>query len=94
MNTRIHFHVAALSLGIAAFAPAAGANLLIDPSFEANPLDTAANILGNFPAFQGVWGVEAATITGVDGGVTPALGSKMLRMVDDRPDIHAGFPAY
>ncbi len=61
----------------------AGANLLVDPGYESNPLDTAANVLGAFVTYQGVWGVEAATITGVDGGVTPAQGSLMLRMVDD-----------
>lgn len=61
----------------------AAANLLVDPGFEANPLTTAANVLTNFVGAQGIWGPEAATITGVDGGVTPAQGVRMLRMVDD-----------
>ncbi len=56
---------------------------LVDPGFESNPLTSYSNVLTNFPGYQGVWGVEAATITGVDGGVTPASGAKMLRMVDD-----------
>jgi hypothetical protein len=74
---------AGVLLAIAAATPSEGANLLVDPGFEANPLDTAANVLNDFPTYQGIWGVEAATITGVDGGVTPAAGLKMLRMVDD-----------
>ena len=58
----------------------AKANLLVDPGFEANPLTTANNVLTNFPGFQGVWGQENSTITGIDGGVTPAQPVKMLRM--------------
>ena len=58
----------------------AKANLLVDPGFEVNPLDTATNVLNNFPVYQGIWGQENGTITGVDGGVTPAQGFKMLRM--------------
>ena len=68
---------------IAAFvSPLASANLLIDPGFEANPLTTANNVLNNFTTYQGQWGPESATITGVDGGVTPAQLSKMLRMTN------------
>jgi hypothetical protein len=74
---------AGLALVFAVSTPAARANLLVDPGFEVNPLDTAANVLNNFPLYQGIWGVEAATITGPDGGVTPFQGVKMLRMVDD-----------
>ena len=66
-----------------AAAPLASANLLVDPGFESNPLDTINNVLNNFTTYQGVWGVEAATITGIDNGVTPAQGAKMLRMTDD-----------
>ncbi len=75
-----------LSLG-----SSAQANLLNDPGFESNPLTTANNVLNNFVAFQGIWGVEAATITGIDGGVTPAQGTKMLRMVDDGISWTQGF---
>jgi hypothetical protein len=85
MNThaKLILTCAGLLLAIAAFTPSAEANLLVDPGFEANPLTTAANVLGNFPTYQGVWGVEAATITGAVGGVTPAQGVKMLSMTDD-----------
>lgn len=85
MVTRMKQTVVCMSLGLAlaAFTPSARANLLVDPGFEANPLTTASNVLNNFPTYQGDWGVEAATITGVDGGVTPAQGTKMLRMTDD-----------
>ncbi len=71
------------SLAVSVLVPQARANLLVDPGFELNPLTSYLNVLNNFPGYQGVWGVEAATITGVDGGVTPAAGSKMLRMVSD-----------
>lgn len=86
MNTRTKWILACaglLALIFATSTPSARANLLVDPGFELNPLDTAANVLGNFPLYQGVWGVEAATITGPDGGVTPFQGLKMLNMVDD-----------
>jgi hypothetical protein len=72
-----------VTLLVAAAAPCAMANLLVDPGFESNPLNSLGTVLSNFTVYQGVWGVEAATITGVDGGVTPAGGVKMLRMVDD-----------
>jgi len=75
--------VASVVVALAAWTPMAHANLLVDPGFESNPLTTAANVLNNFTTFQGQWGVEAATITGVDGGVTPAQGVRMLRMVSD-----------
>lgn len=68
---------------LAAWTPAARANLLVDPGFESNPLTSAANVLANFPAYQGQWGAEVGTITGATGGVTPAQGSKMLSMTDD-----------
>jgi hypothetical protein len=69
-------------LTAAFISPPAWANLLNDPGFEVNPLTTALNVLNNFTTYQGQWGPEAATITGVDGGVTPAQGVKMLRMVN------------
>ncbi len=56
------------------------ANLLIDPGFEANPLNNYVTVLGNYATYQGQWGDELSTITGVDGGVTPAQLTKMLRM--------------
>lgn len=85
MITRMKQTLVCMSLGLvlAAFTSSARANLLVDPGFEANPLTTASNVLNNFPTYQGQWGVESATITGVDGGVTPAQGTKMLRMTDD-----------
>lgn len=81
-NTRTNFIVACagLSLSIAAFAPSARANLIVDPSFESNPLVSDFLVLGNFPAYQGVWGQELSTITGPDDGVIPAAGSLQLRM--------------
>jgi hypothetical protein len=69
-------------LSIVFISPLASANLLVDPGFESNPLTTDLNVLGNFVTYQGQWGPEAATITGVDGPITPAQGSKMLRMVN------------
>ena len=82
MNIRGNMVVACagLSLAIVAVPPSARANLLVDPSFESNPLTTDVNVLGNFPGFQGVWGQELSTITGPDDGVIPAAGSKQLRM--------------
>jgi hypothetical protein len=93
MNNRTKWILAraGLALAFAASTPAARANLLVDPGFEVNPLDTAFNVLNFFPTYQGIWGVEAATITGVDGGVTPAQGVKMLRMVDDGLVATQGF---
>jgi len=74
----------ALSAGLAGAATTATAsNLLVDPGFEVNPLVNYGLVLGNFPAYEGDWGVEAATITGAQGGVTPPEGVQMLRMVDD-----------
>jgi hypothetical protein len=79
-----------LTLAFAACTPAVGANLLVDPGFEANPLTTASNVLNFFATYQGIWGVENATITGVDGGVTPIQGVKMLRM-DNTGSYTQGF---
>ena len=74
---------AALLVAITASAPVAQANLLVDPGYETNPVVSLGLVLGFFSTFQGQWGVEVATITGVDGGVTPAAGNRMLRMADD-----------
>lgn len=95
MNTRSYRIVACTALAVAAtvFAPSAQANLLVDPGFEVNPLTTYTNVLNNFAGYQGQWGVEVATITGVDGGVTPVEGVKMLRMTDDGLVATQGFQA-
>ena len=95
MNTRTTRLLACVGLALAfsASMPSARANLLVDPGFEANPLDTASNVLNFFVTYQGVWGVEAATITGIDGGVTPVQGVKMLRMTDDFQTTTQGFQA-
>ena len=68
---------------IAASGTPTQANLLVDPSFEANALTGYANVLTNFVGYQGVWGAENGAITGFENGVTPAQGFKMLRMDDD-----------
>ncbi|MBC7773566.1 MAG: hypothetical protein H7210_13810 [Pyrinomonadaceae bacterium] len=57
-----------------------GVNLLTDAGFESNPLTTAANSLGNFPGFQGVWGQENSITIGTDMGISPASGALQLRM--------------
>jgi hypothetical protein len=96
MNTRtnLFFACAGLLLAITISTPSAGANLLVDPSFELNPLNTDAYVINNpNPMNPGVWGVEAATITGVDGGVTPFQGVKMLSMTDDGQTWTQGFQA-
>jgi hypothetical protein len=73
-----------LLFAFAACAPYAQANLLVDPGFEVNPLNTAGYVINNpNPMNPSVWGVEAATIIGVDAGITPIQGVLMLRMVDD-----------
>jgi hypothetical protein len=96
MNTRTKLILtcAALLLTITATTPSARANLLVDPGFEANPLNTDAYVINTpNPMNPGVWGVEMATITGVDGGVTPFQGVKMLRMTDDFQTATQGFQA-
>ncbi len=84
---------ACLVLAIAAFSSSARANLLVDPGFEVNPLTSYVNVLTDFTTYQGLWGVESATITGVDGGVSPASGAQMLRMTDDGLVATQGFQA-
>ncbi len=82
---------AGLLLALVAATPGAFANLLVDPGFELNPLDTAGNVLNNFTTYQGIWGVESAIITGAENGVTPPEGVKMLRMTDDGLIATQGF---
>ncbi len=85
MKTRTNILISCTSLmaALAVLTPTAHAFLLVDGGFEANPLTTAGNVLTNYAGFQGIWGQEASTITGVDGGVTPVQGVRMLRMVND-----------
>ncbi|MCE9620029.1 MAG: hypothetical protein K8R92_08965 [Planctomycetes bacterium] len=68
------------TLAAMALASQASANLLTDPSFETNAVDTFTNTLGNFPLYQGVWGQESSTITGFDSGSSPLNGFNQLRM--------------
>jgi hypothetical protein len=84
MNTRTQFTIVitALLLAITSFSPAK-ANLLADPGFESGSVTTAANVLGNFPVYQGQWGPEVGTDVGPSGGVTPFQGVLMLSMSDD-----------
>ena len=77
----------ALALGVGIFATSAEAayttgNLVVDPSFENNPLIPFVLILGP-PFTSGAWGAESATISGTSDGITPASGSLMLNMTDD-----------
>jgi hypothetical protein len=60
------------------------ANLLVDPSFELNPLDTLVNI-ATTPLTKGVWGAENGVIvSGIQPDfVSPYDGTKMLCMADD-----------
>ena len=58
-------------------------NLLTDPGFETQPLNTLATIVSNFNTYNGIWGAESATITGTVGGVTPYQGSLMLSETSD-----------
>jgi len=82
---------AALVLAAAAAVRPAQAYPLVDPGFELNPLTNYANVLTDFTTYQGVWGVENATIVNAENGVTPPEGVKMLRMVDDGLVTTQGF---
>jgi len=82
--------IATTLLLAAASAPSAWANL-VDPGFESNPLTNYSNVLTDFVTYQGQWGTEAATIVTAENGVTPAQGSKMLRMDDDGLITTQGF---
>lgn len=61
----------------------AQSNLLVDPGFENNPLESAHNVLNYFEQYQGFWGPERGTIVGQIGPVIPRDGAKMLQMIDD-----------
>ncbi len=76
---------ATLALAIAALAAPAHAqsNLLVDPGFENNPLESAHNVLNYFEQYQGFWGPERGSIVGQVGPVIPRDGTKMLQMTDD-----------
>ena len=64
-------------------ARAQGPNLLVDPSFENNPLESAHNVLNYFEQYQGFWGPEEGSIVSQIGPVIPPDGTKMLQMWDD-----------
>ena len=83
MTARMQTICVCTSLAMAFATGSARANLLVDPGFENNPTTNYFTVLNNFPGFQGFWGVEAATINGVDGPVVPPEGVRMLRMVSD-----------
>jgi hypothetical protein len=78
-------------LVVAAPLAPAWANLLVDPGFESNPLTSYVNVLNDFTTYQGIWGAEVGTITGVDNGVTPAQAAQMLRMDSDGLITTQGF---
>ncbi len=69
----------------------AGEQLLVDPSFEDNPLISYFDVLNNFEKFQGNWGVENAAIVGATGSVIPPDGEKMLQMWDDGLTVTQAF---
>jgi len=73
----------ALAAALLVATAAAGDQLLIDPSFENNPLIGYVEVLNNFEKYQGIWGVENAVIVGATGNVIPPGGKKMLQMWDD-----------
>jgi hypothetical protein len=79
-----------MSICMALITVSANANLLVDPGFELNPLDTATNVLNNFSTYQGIWGVENATIVTAENGVTPIQGVQMLHM-DNTGSYTQGF---
>ena len=87
-RTRNLSHLRILATGILFFAAASTAkayttgNLVVDPSFESNPLIPYVQILGP-PYTTGSWGAEMATISGTASGITPASGALMLSMTDD-----------
>lgn len=75
--------LASLVVMLALCASRAGAqpNLLVDPGFERNALGSYHEVLNNFVQYQGVWGAEAATISGAVGPVIPPEGVRMLRVL-------------
>ena len=70
---------AVIAVGLA-LTGAANANILNNPGFEVATTTSAANVLGNFTGFQGIWAPEVGSITTATLGVTPAAGARMLRM--------------
>ena len=72
-----------LSASVLSVNSTASANLLTDPSFEANALLPGIGVLTNIPGNAGIWGTENANIVGTVGAVSPAGGVKMLQMLDD-----------
>jgi hypothetical protein len=82
MNTRTNLSALFAATLLAIASQQAQANLLLDPGFESGTVTTAANVLGNFPVYQGQWGQELASDTGPDGGVTPFQGLLMHSMSD------------
>ena len=68
--------IATLSL-----ASGASANLLANPGYESTAFTASSNVLANFAAYQGAWGILAGGITPATAGVTPADGAQMLCMV-------------
>jgi len=78
--------VAALALSLTLHVvpvQAQGPNLLVDPGFENNPLESAHNVLNYFEQYQGFWGPEEGSIVSQIGPVIPPEGTKMLQMRDD-----------
>lgn len=75
--------VAALAAAALASLPVqdARANLLSNSGFETTAFTASSNVLGNFSANQGVWGILAGGITPATAGVTPCGGAQMLCMV-------------
>jgi hypothetical protein len=59
----------------------ARANLLANSGFETTAFTASSNVLANFSANQGVWGILAGGITPATAGVTPCGGAQMLCMV-------------
>ncbi|MDQ2986153.1 MAG: PEP-CTERM sorting domain-containing protein [Armatimonadota bacterium] len=84
-GSRAHTKVILVALATASLVAtaAAGDQLLIDPSFEDNPLIGYYEVLNYFEQYQGNWGVENAVIVGATGSVIPPHGEKMLQMWDD-----------
>ncbi len=68
---------------VALCASRAGAqpNLLVDPGFENNSLGSYQIVLNDFVRYQGIWGAEAAAITGAMGPVVPPEGVRMLQVL-------------
>jgi hypothetical protein len=70
--------------------PSVGANLLGNPGFETNVLETSG-VLNDFEFYKGRWGAELGTISGAGSGVTPNEGAKMLRMTATGGDLTQTF---